>query len=561
MLESISIKNIGLIDEAEIEFGEGLNVLTGETGAGKSMVIDSLSFTLGEKTSRDIVRAGEKEGRVETVFRVGDTRALSGIGDEIELDGDGLLIISRVINDSGKTSAKINGRSVTASMLKRVTAELIDVHGQHEHQSLLNPLRQLDFLDGFCGAVLAAKKAEVEREYEDYVEIRGWIAEIEKKAQDKESRLEYLEYRVNELEEAKLKVGEEEALLEDKKAAAAAEKLITSVGGALSALYDGDDNASDALNKALTELEAAAGHDKRLETQASRLSDALYEINDISSELRRYYGNIDTNPKILDEIEERLNQLYIIKRKYGGTVALAVENLEKMRSEMDLLNNSAFELGKLQKEYEQKRETVLNRCAEITSIRAEYARKMEQLVADALADLNMEGAVFEIVLSPTEPARNGADEIEILLSANKGEAPKPLAKIASGGEMSRVMLAVKSAYAASGGVETYIFDEIDTGVSGRAAQKVAEKMAALSRQKQLICVTHLPQIAAMADTHILIEKKTDAERTRTFAAPIGDEECVAELGRLLGGAEITEQTLKAAAEMKELAKEIKQNKV
>lgn len=562
MLESISIKDIALIDEAEIVFGEGFNVLSGETGAGKSMIIDSLNFALGEKAQKDMIRTGAESARVEAVFFVGEDAAAEAIAAAgIALDEERLLVIHRTIGRSGKATARVNGQTVTASMLRQIAGALIDIHGQHEHQSLLSAAKQLALIDDFCGEAVSEIKARLGEEYRAYRQKKKQAEEMVAEAENKDVRLDFLRFQIQELESAQLAVGEEEQLEEEKTIVAAAERLAAATQTALCALYDGDGKggtaAIDNVHQALAAIETAGGHDKRLLPLVERISDAVAELEDVTREIRRYSQSIDADPARLDEIQERMSEIYRTKKKYGGTVETALAALEKAKEERDFLENASFELEQMDKALRRQEARVLACCEDLSKRRHEYGKKMETRITEVLWDLGMENARFSVAFERAGIGGNGFDKAELLLSANKGEGLKPLARIASGGEMSRVMLAIKSVAAVADAVETYIFDEIDTGVSGRTAQKVAEKLANIAGTRQILCITHLPQIAAMADTHILIEKTERSGKTLTKTRTLDETAVVEELSRLLGGAKITAQTRAAAAEMREMARETK----
>lgn len=554
MLEHLHIKNVALIKESEISFGEGLNILTGETGAGKSMVIDSLQFALGGRAGKDFLRHGEKMASVEALFAVQSNILQEKLEENgIEPEEDGSVLITRTLSETGKSVCRVNGSTVTVSMLKEIAEDLIDIYGQHEHQSLLNPSKHIRLLDRFCGAGFADAMEEYKTSFQALKEIDRQLEALLGDESQREQRMDILSFQKDEIEAAALKTGEEEELLEQKKRLGSMEKLMRLTGEGLALLYDGNDrmpSACDQLGDALAKLQEAAEIDNSLTSFADALADAYAAVEDTARELKREADKQENDPAALEEIEERLQVIYKLKRKYGGTVEAVLAFYDKVAEELDFLANSNEKVAELMaaKEKEQKKLTAY--AGTLTARRKDTAEQVAEQIEAALRDMEMKDARFHIQIDEkADWTADGKDKVEFLISANAGESLKPLAKIASGGEMSRVMLALKTVLVDADDIGTFIFDEIDTGVSGRTARKVGEKMRFLGGKRQILCITHLPQIAAMADSHFLIEKESDGAETITKVTPLTEEGSVGEVARLMGGSDVTETTLAAAREL------------
>ncbi len=554
MLEHLHIKNVALIRESDIDFGEGLNILTGETGAGKSMVIGSLQFALGGRAGKDFLRQGEKMASVEALFAVEHAALQQKLEENgIEPEEDGSVLISRTLSEAGKSVCRINGMTVTVSMLKEIAEDLIDFYGQHDHQSLLNPHKHIRMLDRFCGAGFADAMEAYQTSYHALKEINKQLDTLMGDESQREQRMDILSFQKEEIEGAALKEGEEEELLEQKKRLGSMEKLMRMTGESIALLYDGSDrmpSACDQLGDALAKLQEAAQVDPSLTSYAEALADAYATAVDTARELKREAEKQENDPAALEEIEERLQVIYKLKRKYGGSAEAVLAFYDKVTKELDFLANSSERAAELMAERE-KEQKKLAACAEtLTARRKDTAEQVAEQIEAALRDMEMKDAKFHIQIEEkADWTADGKDKVEFLISANAGESLKPLAKIASGGEMSRVMLALKTVLVDADDIGTFIFDEIDTGVSGRTARKVGEKMRFLGEKRQILCITHLPQIAAMADSHFLIEKKSDGETTTTQVTPLGEEGSVGEVARLMGGSDVTETTLAAAREL------------
>lgn len=552
MLEHLHIRNVALIKESEISFGDGLNILTGETGAGKSMIIDSLQFALGGRAGKDFLRHGEKQAVVEALFSVQSQALTEKLAENgIAPEEDGTLLITRTLSEAGKSVCRINGSTVTVGMLKEIAEDMIDIYGQHEHQSLLNPVKHIRLLDRFCGAGFGEAMEEYKNSRQRLKDLEKQLAILIGDESQREQRMDMLLFQKEEIEAAELQEGEEDALLEQKKRLSSMERLIRLTGESVTLLYDGDDrapSACDQLGDALAKLQEAAEYDAALSPLADALADGYAAVEDCARELKREAEEQEADPEELERIEERLQLFYKLKRKYGGSIEAVLEFYEKAVQELEFLSNSSEKAAELsaKKAAEEKRLSAL--AETLTARRRATAEQVEEQIETALHDMEMKHARFHIQIEEkADWGADGKDKVEFLISANAGEPLKPLAKIASGGEMSRVMLALKTVLVDADEIGTFIFDEIDTGVSGRTARRVGEKMRFLGGKRQLLCITHLPQIAAMADNHFLIEKESDAGETVTRVTALDEEGAVREVARLMN--DVTETTLAAAREL------------
>lgn len=552
MLEHLHIRNVALIKESEISFGDGLNILTGETGAGKSMIIDSLQFALGGRAGKDFLRHGEKQAAVEALFSVQSQALTEKLAENgIAPEEDGTLLITRTLSEAGKSVCRINGSTVTVGMLKEIAEDMIDIYGQHEHQSLLNPVKHIRLLDRFCGAGFGEAMEEYKNSRQRLKDLEKQLAILIGDESQREQRMDMLLFQKEEIEAAELREGEEDALLEQKKRLSSMERLIRLTGESVTLLYDGDDrapSACDQLGDALAKLQEAAEYDAALSPLADALADGYAAVEDCARELKREAEEQEADPEELERIEERLQLFYKLKRKYGGSIEAVLEFYEKAVQELEFLSNSSEKAAELsaKKAAEEKRLSAL--AETLTARRRATAEQVEEQIETALHDMEMKHARFHIQIEEkADWGADGKDKVEFLISANAGEPLKPLAKIASGGEMSRVMLALKTVLVDADEIGTFIFDEIDTGVSGRTARRVGEKMRFLGGKRQLLCITHLPQIAAMADNHFLIEKESDAGETVTRVTALDEEGAVREVARLMN--DVTETTLAAAREL------------
>lgn len=557
MLENLHIKNVALIEEGEVSFGQGLNILTGETGAGKSMLIDSIQFVLGGRVSKDFLRKEQKMAVVEALFSVQSTAFLESLEEKgIPREEDGTVLVSRSLNSSGKSISRVNGTTVTQGMLKEIGGDLIDIYGQHEHQSLLNPAKHIRLLDRFCGETFPVVYEQYGQSYDRRKAIEGKLSSLLGDESQREQRIDILTFQKEEIEEAHLFPLEEEELLEQKKRLSNMERLIRLTGESVALLYDGDDetpSVCDQMGIAMHRITEGAALDSALESYGVALQDAYAIIEDAARGMKRYGDTFEEDPEALAEIEERLQMIYRLKRKYGGSIEAVLTFYEQVVEELAFLRDSHQIVGELMVEKEKEEKLLEELSTKLTALRKKTALWVEKEIETSLWDMEMKHSRFEIRIEErSEWKKDGRDQVEFLISANQGEDVKPLAKIASGGEMSRVMLALKAVLVDADDIETFIFDEIDTGVSGRTAAKVGEKMHLIGEKRQILCITHLPQIAAMAQKHFLIEKEVVGGKTVTKVLALSEEESVLEVARLIGGATTTEATLAAARELKNL---------
>jgi len=554
MLEHLHVKNLALIREAEIDFTEGLNILTGETGAGKSIVIGSVSLALGGKASKELVRPGAEYGLAELVFSVTGEKLKDSLQKLDVIPEENQVILSRKIMN-GKSINKINGETVTLSQLRETADLLIDVHGQHEHQSLLQKKKHLEILDTYARAELQPVKTELSAAYAEWKKLEE---EQENARMDEESRLRelsLLEFETKEIEEAGLVPGEDEELEQKYRKMTHARRLMEAAGTAYGLTgYEEAESAGTAVGRALRELQSVAGVDEGLVDLTGQLSDIDSLLNDFNRELADYVSSLEFSEEELHETEERLNTLNHLKSKYGRSLEAVLEYDRKQQERLAALQDYDAYLERLEKQIQEQEQRLTELCAQVSGIRKTYAEQLCGKIREHLVDLNFLNVEFEMKFErlPGYTAE-GFDDAEFVISTNPGEPLRPLMKIASGGELSRIMLAIKTVLADKDEIGTVIFDEIDVGISGRTAQKVSEKMMLIGRTRQVICITHLAQIAAMADSHFRIEKQVTEEGTRTEVRRLDKKESVEELARILGGAEITEAVLKNASEMKELA--------
>lgn len=566
MILALNIKNIALIDEAEIDFDDGLNILTGETGAGKSIVIDSMMLLLGGRANKDIIRNGAQKATVEGVFLVdSNTDVINKILDEagIEYEDDDTLVISRDITENGRNYCRVNGRIVPLSFLSKLGTYLVDILGQHEHQFLLDSSKHLSILDNFQDKNFFDLKDTLRDLLTEYNILNKRLKEFYSDDKEKMSKIDLLKYQINEIESAKIKKGEEENLLERRNILINSEKLFNSMNECYNLLYKGvNDNTSilDNLSTVLKNLDASYKIDKRLEKLKEMIQTALYTLDDCSIQIRDYVENINFDANELNEIEKRLDILGNLKRKYGRTIEEIIRYKEEKNNELTKLLNAEEEIYKINKEKEEIMQKIKAISDEIHKRRKNVADFLEKKISDVLSELNMPNTIFKVDIRKRDvPNENGMDEVEFLISTNIGEPLKPLDKIASGGELSRIMLALKTILADFDGISTLIFDEVDTGISGKAAQSVAQKIALISRNRQVICVTHLPQITSMADSHFKISKEFDKDKTYIKIEKLDYEGKIKELSRIISGSVVTNTTYSHSKELIDLAENYKKS--
>lgn len=557
MLHNLYVKNLALIDEIEVEFKEGLNILTGETGAGKSIILGSINLALGGRYSSDILRNEEELGYVELTFFVEDEAQIQLLKALDVYPEEGMVTLSRKM--IGKRSvSKINGETVSISQLKEVAEILIDIHGQHEHQSLLYKKNHLIILDEFAKDSIKDVKSQVADAYQSYKKYKEELQEANLDEKERNKELSFLAFEINEIQEANLKEHEDEDLEEQYRRMVNGQKITANLEEAHGYTASASHNASDTLSRAIYCLQDAARYDEKANELYAQLSEVDSLLNDFNRELSDYSSSFEFSEEDFYEVEKRLNEINHLKSKYGNTIQEVFTYCEEKEETLRKLQDYDSYLEELRRNLADAEEKVSALSLQLSKMRQEASKELTKAIRDGLLDLNFLDVQFEMVFTGTDHYTSaGTDEVEFMISMNPGEPIRSLGDVASGGELSRIMLAIKTVMAEKDRIETLIFDEIDVGISGRTAQKVSEKMAVIGRNHQVICITHLAQIAAMADAHFAIEKKVTDGKTRTNISLLNKEEEIDELARILGGAEITEKVRESAAEMKELAKNTK----
>ena len=536
MLQSLSIRNIALMDEMQVEFSSGLHVLTGETGAGKSILVDAVTLLLGGRAQKELIRRGEDKARVEGVFDVSDCPPVQKLLKEQELDEGNELILSREITLSGRSSCRVNGTLLPLTQYHQFTDLLMDIHGQHEHQSLMDDKKHLGFLDASGDDQHRALLEKTQADYTAWHDCRRELDRLQKQSAQAGERMELLRIRQQELKKARLVPGEEEELAKERDKYRNVEKIENGLREAFEQVYDGSGPAAEALRTAAAALQPIEGLDEAYASLRTRLDALYYEAEDVGLTLRDLLEKLDADPDQLEAVQSRLDLIRRLSRKYGGaTTGEMVQKLKEIEKELSSFESIDDDLDALTKKEKTLGAQYKKTAALLSASRQELARKFEREMEIQLNDLNMAGTKFSVTLPACPPGPLGNETAAFLIAPNRGEELQSLSKIASGGELSRLMLAIKSVAAKREGVPSMIFDEIDTGISGRAAQVVGEKMAAIARERQVLCVTHLQQIAALADHHYLVEKSFDGERTRTRLTPLTGEARVNEIARMLGG--------------------------
>ena len=554
MLSQLFIQNIAVIEKVQVTFEKGLNVFTGETGAGKSIVIDAINAVLGNRTSRELVRTGAPKALVTALFEeIGDETKEQLLSLGFEPEEDGSLLLSREISSDGKTSCKIGGRPATVSILREVAQSLINIHGQHDSQSLLQPEQHLGYIDQF--GKTAALLKEYRLEYAYYAELQRKLHQLRTDEREKAQRMDLLSYQINEISAAALLPGEEEDLQTAKKKMQNSAKIVEALHVTHDLLQGAEE--SDGI---LSMLDQAQEQIQILETyypqlKSDRILDIRYELEEVEETLRDALSDAEMDPAELDRIEERLDLIFRLKRKYGGSVEEILNFADQAQQELDSITHAEELQSKLEKEESQSKERLMGLAKRLSEKRKAAAKLFEKQVCAEPAFLDMPSVRFFVHAETDKPDETGVDRMEFYISTNPGEPPKPIGKIASGGELSRIMLSLKNVIAEGDRVGTLIFDEVDTGVSGRAAQKIGRKLKQASSGRQIICVTHLAQVAAFADTHLLIAKTVQDGRAFTTVQALPQEERVRELARIMGGESITPTVLASARELILQAKE------
>ena len=555
MLVYLHVKNLALIEEEEIEFTKGLNILSGETGAGKSIILGALNLALGEKVPKEMLRDETKEGIVEVTFSITTEEQKEALSN-MDISFDDEVILSRKITEN-RSVAKINGEMVPADKLKSIGSHFIDIYGQSEHQSLVDKRKHLEMLDEYGRAEIAPIKDELSHAYQEYNRIRIEYDKAKDSNMNRDRDIEFLHHEIDEISKANVTVGEDDTLEEEYKKMNNASKIVSNCNEA----YNNtgmDDGVSDKVARAIRSLRSIEEYDSKASELANMLDDVDSIVSDFNREISSYMSELDFDEASFVDIENRLDALNLLKQKYGPTLQDVLDSLEEKEKRLEQLEDYDRYLDKLNDELISAKHIVDDICEELSSIRKKYSYDLLPKVREALSDLNFLDVEFDMYFTKLEnPTSNGIDEAEFIISTNPGEPMKPLRNIASGGEMSRIMLALKTVLAKADSIDTMIFDEIDAGISGRTAQALSEKLSVVAEGKQVICITHLPQVAAMADKHFLIQKGVVGTKTVSSIQGMSEDERINELARMLSGSEITEAVLINAREMIDYAKRYK----
>ncbi len=563
MLSHLVIRNFAIIEHLEIPLYAGQTVLTGETGAGKSIIIDALNLLLGGRASTDVIRSDEDEAVVEAIFAPSEDR-LAAINARLQAEGIATgkeLVVRRIVSRSGRNKVFVNGGLTTVGTLAEITGGLVDISGQHEHYSLFDVTQHVGMLDGF--ADVGDLTAEMARAYAEVAELRRKLASIHQGVQERLNRIDFLRFQLEEIDQAQLQAGEDEELRAELQALKHAEKIIEATRQASYLCYEGDSAAGPQLAEAVAQLERAAQWDPQLSELAARLEQARIGVEDAARELAGYNRDIDNDPARLDDIVERLELIKRLQRKHGGAdVDMVIAKAADMRAELHELEHAEERGGELEEALERARRDALAIAHKLSQKRRQAAKRLQEQIEAELGELNMKHTRFVVSFEPADLPKKGAldaaelslsasgfDRVEFLIAPNAGEEPRPLAKIASGGELSRIMLAFKTVLVDRDAVETYVFDEVDTGIGGQTADVVGAKISRTAEAHQVLCITHLPQIASRSDHHYLVEKLLVDGRTRSRIRPLDAEERVEELARMLGGTRVTAKTRDAARDL------------
>ncbi|QOV12562.1 DNA repair protein RecN [Viridibacillus arvi] len=557
MLRELSIKNFAIIEDLTVGFVEGLTVLTGETGAGKSIIIDAVQLLAGGRGSQEFIRHGAKKAELEGLFGISSEnhsayQKCAEAGIEIE---EGMVILRRDLNDNGKSVCRVNGKLVPLSILREIGATLIDVHGQHESQELMDDKRHISLLDQFAGADIDPLKERYSEEYSAYRELKKELAAISLGEQQVAQKIDLFSFQIKEIDACQFRAGEEEELAEERRRLMNFNKIYERSNTAHEAIL-GESRGLDWIGQAMTDLEEVATLDQDFREHSDNVSAAFYSLQEAAFQIKNILDDLEFNPERLNEVEQRLALIQSMKRKYGATLEDILTYREKIGEELESLINRDENMQKNEQQLNDLKEKLLLTAEKLTEVRKKSGRKLSDAIMHQLRALYMEKADFSVHFEPIAADQfdhNGLDRIVFYIATNVGEPPKPLTKIASGGELSRMMLALKTIFSSTNGITSIIFDEVDTGVSGRVAQAIAEKISAISMHSQVLCISHLPQVAAMADHHYYIKKHEEAHRTVTSLTEIFDNARIDEISRMMSGAEVTELTFQHAKELVEIA--------
>jgi DNA repair protein RecN (Recombination protein N) len=560
LLCELSIKNFAIIEALSVSLEKGLTVLSGETGAGKSIIIDAIHLLVGGRGSSEFVRHGEEKAEIEGLFQIGEkhpciSKALE-FGIEIE---DGMVVLRRDISRSGKSVCRVNGKLVTISTLREIGSTLVDIHGQHEHQELMDETLHLSLLDQFGFNEISLSIAEYQTIFRHYEQTIKKLKHLNENEQQTAHRLDLIQFQFDEIQNANLKLNEDEELFEEKQKLNNFEKIFDAVKSSYSSLQE-EQKGLDWVGMVMNNLEIAASLDSSYQDIFDAVSNSFYQLEDATQLLRSQLDNLEFDPLRLNVIEERLTEINQLKRKYGNSIVEILEYSSKIEEEIETLQNKETHIDQLEKELTSLKKDLSLEAKQLTDIRMKWAEKLTKLIHKELKELYMAKTVFHIRFdSDGQYTKNGSDKVEFYLTTNPGEPLKPLSKIASGGELSRIMLALKSIFSKHQGVTSIIFDEVDTGVSGRVAQAIAEKIYKVATNSQVLCISHLPQVAAMAETHLFISKVTKGGRTKASIELLTEDKKIKEIARMISGVEITDLTKKNAEELLNLASEFKES--
>ncbi len=558
MLRNLHIKNLALIREVDVDFNPGLNILTGETGAGKSIIIDSIGMALGGKPVRRLIRDDAPSGLVELVFEVSNPETEAALAAMDIAAEDGVILISRKMQGN-RSTIRINGETRTAADARAVGSLLLDIHGQSEHQKLLRPDHQLDLIDSYGREEIREALLKVRESYKVYAELKKKLGSGEMSEEERNRRMSFLEFEIEDIESAGLKEGEDEELEALYRKMKNARRIVTAVNEAHT-LTGYEEGAGDEIGRAVKELDSVSEYDEEIAGLLNTLSEIDDLLNDFNREVAAYADSLDFEESAFAETEERLDLINRLKAKYGRTISDILMAKEEKEEELSALRDYEEERIRLKKKFARAEEALGEASRGLSVLRKRYAEEFSRKVVDQLRELNFAKADFAVHFEETAGyTANGCDAVSFMIATNPGEPRRELSKVVSGGELSRIMLGIKTIFAADDKTETLIFDEVDTGISGRTAQMVAEKMSAIARDRQVLAITHLPQIAAMADTHYAITKELSDSSAITKIEALSEEESVLELARLIGGEKITENTLKSSREMKEMCRQKKKN--
>ncbi|MBS4199613.1 DNA repair protein RecN [Bacillus sp. FJAT-49732] len=562
MLQELSIKNFAIIDQVTVSFEKGLTVLTGETGAGKSIIIDALHLLVGGRGSAEFVRHGEHKADIEGLFFLDKdhpcNKKAAEFGIEIE---EGMMILRREISSSGKSVCRVNGKLITISTLREIGSSLIDIHGQHEHQELMDESSHLSLLDQYGSTEIGQALKNYREIYRQYDTTLKKIKQLKLNEQEMAHRLDLLQFQLQEIRQADLKMNEDESLHDERRQLANFEKIFAAIKAGYEGLQ-GEQHGLDFISHTMSHLETAADIDKQYEDVLESVANSYYLLEDAADKLRSELERLEFDPERLNVIEGRLNEINQLKRKYGSSVSEILEYSSKIEEEIEMLVNRDARIGELESKLSSLEDDLALEGKQLSDIRKKWADKLTAAIHMELKELYMDKTIFEPIfikdaVNNSEFGKDGMDDVIFYISTNPGEPLKPLSKVASGGELSRMMLALKTIFSKHQGITSIIFDEVDTGVSGRVAQAIAEKIYQVSKHSQVLCISHLPQVAAMADTHLLISKEAISGRTRTSLTILGKNEKISEIARMISGVEITDLTKKHAKELLDIAYTIK----